>query len=111
VAGQKWNQEYSRWDLITEEVKGSWMKKDGKDIRGSQWLTIRDYNFQFAAAKTKTVEEALKYAEEKLCEMDGTPKYLPDLLAMNEGLSLDKKHYSYSKILNDLEKDKLQSKN
>lgn len=121
IAGHKYTD--NQFTLIADEVEywqlinagsnsdvNKWKKKKG-------WLTIRDFNFEYALyktgqfvngangeqVKTYNLEAALKYAKEKLF-IGGKPVYLPEYLAGKANIMSDdskKPPKSYSQILHE----------
>lgn len=94
------------WVILQEFLDG-WVKnKDDRGrekwIRGEVKLPVRYYNFEYAMAKNNgDINQAIKYAEEKLFDHQGKPVYLPDLIAAKAGLHTIERHFNYVKILDE----------
>lgn len=104
VAGFEWDKEYKDWVLISNKCTGKRVNPNGNRkanedhlIKSDMWLPLRYYNFLYALHQCAgDIKKTIKYAKEKLEELDGEPVYLPDLLAIKTG----DQNMSYTKIMN-----------
>ena len=114
IAGHRWHDKNGLWSLISDKVEYWHLESPASGVESKKWkkrtgyLPIRDFNFQYALARFEyekdgkvfqNIEKALDYAEKELFNLDGTPVYLPDKLAIKAGKLTDEKHFSYNKLL------------
>jgi len=111
LKGKKWiiesdNVEYYQLTNASSQDKGKrYTKKKG-------WLPVRDLNFQYAMHRNKNnIINAMKFAKEKLFDISGDPVYLPEEMALSNGLDPEKRPYSYSSIFKEIEDEKIRKYN